>query len=90
MISRYIDVFAENLDESVIIKSMIDFKFETQTKPYMIRQVCIYLFLFVIPYFVLTFTELSPSYLSLCVYVSLIGVTLMFFYEFMNMVVLGL
>ena len=85
MISRYIDKFSENLDESVVIKSIIDYKFDTQTFPYMMVQVAIYFFLFIIPYFLLTFTALDGTYLSICVFMSLLGVTLMFFYEFMAM-----
>ena len=56
----------------------------------MMIQVAIYVFLFIIPYCLLTFTSLDETYLSICVYMSLIGVTLMFFYEFMAMQVQGL
>ena len=56
----------------------------------MLIQVAIYIFLFIVPYFLLTFSALSGTYLRICVYMSMLGVTLMFFYEFMAMKVQGL
>jgi len=53
-------------------------------------QVAIYVFLFIIPYFFVTFTSLDKSYKSICIYTSLVGVILMFFYEFMAMQVEGI
>lgn len=52
-------------------------------------QVAIYLFLFVIPYFFITFTTLDATYLAICVYTSLSGCSMMYFYEFMDIVVEG-
>jgi len=37
----------------------------------------------------ITFTALDGTYLRICVYMSLLGVALMFFYEFMSMKVQG-
>ena len=90
MITNYIEEFSENLDESVVFKSIIDFKFETQTFPYMVFQFVIYIFMFVIPYFFITFTNLNRNWLGTCIYMSLFGVTFMFTYEFMGMKVQGI
>ena len=55
----------------------------------MLIQLAVYVFLFIIPYFLLTFTALDGFYLRFCVYMSLLGAMIMYFYEVMAIVVEG-
>ena len=55
----------------------------------MMIQVAMYLFMFVIPYFLLTFTTLSSTYLRTCVYISISGCIFMFSYKIITIVVEG-
>ena len=55
----------------------------------MMFQVALYLFMFVIPFFMLTYSTLSPVCMRLCVYVSLSGAVCMFCYEVIATVVEG-
>ena len=55
----------------------------------MMIQVFVYLFMFVIPYFLLTHTTLDSTYLTICVYMSISGAIFMFSYEIIAIVVEG-
>lgn len=89
MISKYIENFKVNLEECEIFQQMIDHKFQTITKPYIMNQFVFYMITFVIPFFMIEFGNLVEIYLTYCLSTVLFGTTGMFFLEVMEMKVQG-
>jgi hypothetical protein len=89
MISKYIEAFKGNLDECLIFKSMIDFKFETYTRPFIRNQMIFYGIFFLIPFFMLLLGDLQGAAEIFCLRLSFFGASGMFFFEIMSMYVEG-
>ena len=61
MMSKYTESFPEDLEESDMMKSVIDYKFEKETRPFFLKQLAMYLLTFVIPFFVVAYVEVNGS-----------------------------
>ena len=90
MITKYIESFKANLDECLIFKSIIEYKFEKFTRPYIRNQMVFYAICFLTPYLMVLFGQhLQGVSLKFCLSTSLIGALGMFFFEWMDIVVNG-
>ena len=59
MISKYLDKFINDLDECEVFKLIIDHKFKTFTRPYILKQLLFYSLVYLIPYFLVSFGHLQ-------------------------------
>ena len=57
MITKFTEIFPNELEESDKVKCIIDNQFETKTRAYLRIQLTLFMVMFVIPFFILAHTK---------------------------------
>ena len=72
LMTNLVNFLPESIESSEKVMSVIEFKFETKTKRYIYKVICMFA-LFLVPYLMYLFGDYSPSTNQILLCISLIG-----------------